>query len=123
MSRGDTIEPICYQVWFSVNTVHGSMLEFVLDDADSRAKRPTRAKLHPSARTFTSYTEALWDMLAAEFKKAKAVRVLEKQEYGDVSFLIETDTPKTLEQAYRRSAKVVQRWINKYRINGMKGIP
>jgi hypothetical protein len=115
-----TIDVVCYQALFFVETVHGSQLEFVLDDADKRARRPTRAELHPSALTFTSYTETLWDMLSAEFKKAQDVRVREKSEYGGVSFLLEAPTVDALQRALARCEKVVQRWVNKYRINHMK---
>lgn len=116
----NVIAPMCYQVWFSVITVHGTSLEFVLDEADERARRPTRLDLCPRGRTYTSYAEALWDMLEKEFKKSKGVRVVERSEYGELSFLLEAGDLPTLSKAYERCGKVVQRWLNKYRINKMK---
>lgn len=109
-----------YQAWFSPETVHELQLEFVLDDADKRNGRLTRNELQPQGRTFTSYTEALHDMLEAEFKKAPNTRIRERQEYGALSYLIETNSISALQRALVRCEKVVQRWINKFHVNDMK---
>jgi hypothetical protein len=114
------ISPVCYQVWFAVESIHGTSLEFVLDDADARAHRPTRIELQRQGRTFTSYSQALHDMLVAEFSKNAFIRIRESQEYGTLSFLVEADSPKALQRAYGRCEKVTQRWLNKYRVNSMK---
>lgn len=110
----------CYQAWFSPITVHEFQLEFVLDRADERNNRPTRAQLQCQGRTFTSYSEALFNMLEKEFKQTKDVRIIERQEYGNISFRIEAPTIKSLERQLERCAKVCSRWVNKYRINEME---
>lgn len=116
------MEVTTYSAWFHVRTLHDTSLEFVLDAADARRGRPTRIQLQPQGRTFTSYSEALWDMLNAEFKKSKEIRVPERQEYGDIAFSVEATSIPMLQAALVRCEKVVQRWVNKYRINSMKGI-
>lgn len=110
-----------YQAWFSPVTVHDSQLEFVLDKADERNSRPTRIQLQPQGRTFTSYSEALFDMLDKEFKRSADIRIVERQEYGNISFRIEAPSLKSLERSLERCAKVCGRWVNKYRINSMAG--
>lgn len=108
-----------YQAWFSIETVHGSQLEMVLDAADKRKGEPHRALLHPKGRVTTTYTDSLNDMLKAAFKKSKT-RIVERQEYGDLTFLVEAETPAALQSALARCDTVSKRWVNKYRINAMK---
>ena len=107
------------QAWFSPVTKHGPMLEFVLEHADVRNNRPSRVQLQPQGRTFTSYSESLWDMLNKEFVRNPRIRVVERQEYGELSFCLEATGSKELEKALLRCAKVCSRWVNKYRINEM----
>lgn len=113
------IEAFCYLAWFSVETLHGNQLEFVLDKADERAGEISRFRLQPQGRVRTSYTEKLWEMLKKEFKRTKGVAVPESQEYGNLTFLVEAQTPAELQRALARCEKVSQRWINKYRVNQM----
>lgn len=111
-----------YQAWFSPITVHDTQLEFVLDKADERNGRPTRIQLQPQGRTFTSYSEKLGEMLNREFRRTqrtKDVRIVERQEYGNISFCIEAPSLDLLQTCLRRCAMVCQLWVNKYRINDM----
>lgn len=95
-----------YLAWFSVVTDHGDRLEFVLDDVGDR--------------TGTDYYTELENMLKAKFKSDETVRVEEIQVYYDVSFLVGANSPDELQWALRDCKDVVERWINKYRINSMK---
>lgn len=109
-----------FQAWFSVNTIHGNRLEFVLDEADNRAQRTPKHILQPQGRVFTSYSDALFEMLKKEFKAVKnGIYVREMNEYGDVSIQIEASSPAALQRALVRCEKVTQRWVNKYRVNEM----
>jgi hypothetical protein len=103
-----------FSAWFSVNTVHGSSLEFVLVAADSRKNCPR------IGHEFTTYSDKLRDSLTKEFAKDTAIRVTSRQEYGDASFEIECESSQMLEQALERCGVVVQAWIRRYKINGMK---
>lgn len=105
-----------FSAWITVETKHGSRLEFVLSDADDRNGNPRHC-----ANVFTTYVDRLWDMLKKEFERSKSIEVREKQEYGDVMFYIQANTLKELQSAIIRSERVTRRWINKYRVNGMKG--
>ena len=104
-----------FGAWVAIETKHGSRLEFVLSAADDRNGNPRH-----HAHVFTTYTDRLWDMLKAEFKRSKSIDVREKQEYGDVMFYIQANTLKELQSAIVRAERVAQRWINKYRVNSMK---
>ena len=109
------ISTYSFGVWVAIETKHGSHLEFVLSAADDRNGNPRHHE-----HVFTIYTDRLWDMLKAEFKRSKSIDVREKQEYGDVMFYIQANTLKELQSAIVRAERVAQRWINKYRVNSMK---
>ena len=109
------ISTYSFGVWIAIKTKHGSRLEFVLSAADDRNGNPRHHE-----HVFTTYTDRLWDMLKAEFKRSKSIDVREKQEYGDVMFYIQANTLGELHSAIVRTERVTQRWINKYRVNSMK---
>ncbi len=110
-----------FAAWFNVETVHKQRLEFVLVEAGARQGELRPTQVHPQGRVFTTYADSLFAMLCDEFKSARAgMSVTEMQEYGDLSFHVEADTPQALQRALVRCEKVAQRWINKYRVNAMK---
>lgn len=108
-----------YRAMFSVESVHGTLLEFVLDAADKRRGRPTRIELSVHGRTFTTYSEALMALLGEEFVSEPSVRILRMDEYGQLSVEVEAETPVELQQALARCDRVCARWLAKYRVNHM----
>jgi hypothetical protein len=106
---GSAITRETYLAWFSVNTKHGGMLEFVLDQAWDRKNCEV-----------PSYYDLLFNMLEKEFQRNKGVRPTEYSAYGSVMYCIEAQSPEQLSKALARCEKVVLRWINKYRINRMR---
>lgn len=102
------IEPFEFSAWFYVNSAHDDKLEFVLDEAANRKN------------TETSYVDHLMKMMAAEFINDPEINVNESCEYGSVSLKVSAACPDMLQLAMDRCEKVVQRWLVKYRINGMK---
>lgn len=104
-----------FSAWITVETRHGSRLEFVLSDADDRNGNPRHHE-----HVFTTYADRLWDMIRKEFERSKSIRLAETSEYGDIMFCLQADTLKQLQSAIVRSERVTRRWINKYRINNMK---
>lgn len=98
-----------------VQTKHGSGLEFVLQAAEQRRTGETMPY-----HTFTTYTDALAAMLYKEFAKSKSMRVVSYSEYGDLSYEVEADSIAELQKAIDRCEKITRRWLNKYRIEGMK---
>lgn len=107
ISRKD-IAPFEFSAWFYVNTVHDDKLEVVLENAATRSDNET------------SYVDFLMNMMAAEFVNDKDINVSESCEYGRVSLKVSAVCPDMLQIALDRCEKVVQRWLIKYRINGMK---
>ncbi len=103
-----------FSAWFSVETKHGSRLEFVLSDADDRNGNPRHHE-----HVFTTYVDHLWGMFKGEFERSKTISVREVSEYGDVMFLVQAATAAELDKALARCGVVVGRWINKYRVNHM----
>ena len=112
----DKISIESYSAWFSVNTIHGSRLEFVLDNADTRKGEVPRNGAHVR----TTYTEALWEMLKKEFEKSDTIGVEESCEYGSLMFSIKASSTIQLEKALNRCNRVTTRRINKFNINKMK---
>lgn len=108
-----------YRAVFSVESAHGTLLEFVLDAADKRRGRPSRIELSVHGRTFTTYSEALMDMLREEFVSEPSVRILRMDEYGQLSVEVEAEAPVELQQALARCDRVCARWLAKYRVNHM----
>ena len=104
----NTINIDSFSAWFSVNTVHGGRLEFVMGHTAERKGRDTGY-----------YFDALESALNKAFRTG-STRLLESNEYGHVMFNIQDLTPDKLLRALAKADKVTQRWINKYRINEMK---
>jgi len=109
------ITPFRYDTWFYVDTVHESKLEFVLDDADAR-----NGDDRCGAHVRTTYTQALYDMFEAEFAKETEIRIEESCEYGSLSFSVSVTSLELMAPTLERCRKVVDKWINKYRVNKMK---
>ena len=110
-----SITPFRYDTWFWVNTVHNDRLEFVLAEADAR-KGEDRCGAHVR----TTYTQALYEMLESEFAKETEIRIEESCEYGALSFSFSVTSLDLMGPALARCEKVVNKWINKYRINKMQ---
>ncbi|MFY2658275.1 hypothetical protein ACOTC5_30210 [Achromobacter xylosoxidans] len=102
-----------------VQSVHEQMLEFVLDAADSRRWEEDLKHGTPNAQRHLSYCTCLETMIKAEFAKNKHLRFLEWNAYGYVSVQIGARTPAQLTKAIERTGRVIQRWLNKYRIAHM----
>jgi len=109
-----TINVTEYSAWFTVQTNHGSKLEFVLAAADQR-KGNARDNFH----VYTTYTDQLYNAITKEFDKRKTIKVLRIEEYGDISIEIASESITTLEKALCMCEKVTQIWITKYKINKM----
>jgi len=104
----NNIEVSCYTCRFFINTQHDAMLEFVLEDVETRSKRGQ------------SYGETLWDMLKNAVENEPNVRVKEYSVYGHISYVLEADTIDKLTYYTNICSVVVNRWICKYRINHMR---
>lgn len=104
-----SIRVTSWSAWFSVDTVHGDRLEFVLGFNEER--------LHHDQ---DHYSDVLWDMLRDALKSEANLRVGEKQMYGDVSFQLVSDYKEYLSRGLAICDKTVKAWINKYRVNNMK---
>ena len=113
-----------YMCRFFVKTRWGSRLEFVLQEAEDAYFEKHHCFRHK--RTYATgcdgapYTILLWDMLKKEFSRSKTIHVPDYCAYGDISFVVSARSPQELERAVARCDKVVQRWVNKYRVNYMK---
>lgn len=99
--NNQNIDVDCYTVCFYIETVHGSDLEFVLDDT--------------ADRTGNDYYDALAKMLRSE-----NIDCVEYGAYGSVNFSIRADTIEELSRDIAKANDVVQQWIHKYNVNKMK---
>lgn len=95
LTRGDL------EITLFINTDHGNILEFVLDDAGDRAN--------------CSYYSHLMDMFTAA-----GVDYSEYGAYGDVYFTIKAPTLNELDLQIKTAAGVVRQWITRYNVNKMK---
>lgn len=92
---------------YFISTTHGSRLEFVIDNVESRQNNGC-------------YLEKLQYMIEKEFKNDFDVRFQGYGAYGDCWFKVEYSTIEKMQACHEIINKIVGNWINKYRINQMK---
>lgn len=98
----------CFMTSLSVNSIHDSNLEFILDNAEERANKQ---KKH--------YTECLYEMLNKELDGVEA-RLTNTWVHGHIGLIIEADTLEQLQKSIGVADKVVKKWLNGYNIERMK---
>lgn len=103
------VTPFLYLAWVTVDHVERDRLEFVLQKAEKR-----------NCKEDGFYENALRRMLDEEFKDDPENLITESEQYGHVSYLVQSETPEQLWKSIERCRAVARKWAAIYRINSMK---
>lgn len=98
-----------HEATFSVNTVHGDQLEFVLHDTAER-----------NGRHWNHYFILLDCMIGDASKDIDTARYMESSLYGEYTITVAAESVEALTQFLTAIDKVIANWIAKYGINRMK---